>query len=1120
MADEKKNAIQKVTKWVEELIDWVEATFGDPVLAAQLRADLGLDAASQAVPQGLDPNVRTKIDEFVAKQDVDQAALIAVGVQITALVQTGLTFAEAVKTEGVDARDVLWLLFEVWAADFIRLRNPAAYGLVTLVGLVTEDDEALNTLDLKPLMRWLQGDLSADTEAVINRLSFLAGSTVVGIDQGIQAVGGVIDAEYGWDPEPTDDPQMAAVAARTLSVKFRIPDSPVSPVLTLIGVPAEHGGPGILLSIGAQLEISHTVKTTTYTFSAGAHGAFAVFIGKGGVRAFGGFTPSLALRVEPTAEAVGKPALVVGSSKGTRLEIGALAYGVELGSDFAAFRMAARRGKLVISLADGDGFLSNLPGGTVEVPFDIGLIADTKNGVRFEGGTGIKVNLPIAASLFGVFTVQYIELEVVFAQQIQVEMRGGFSLKLGPFSAAVDKLGIAGDLTALAEGSDFGKAVKFLPPKGIGLRLDASVIKGGGYIFLDPDRGEYAGALELTITGWFSLKAICIVTTKRPDGSPGWSLLLLIFGQFSIHIAYGIFLTGVGGLIGLHHRIELQPLVDGMKTGVLDDILFPNDPVGDAPRIINRYRQLFPIEPDSLLIGPMLELSFSKPPIVFVRLGLLFEVRNALGGNRPVALTKVVLIGQLEAQLPPKATGSPAILHLLIDIVGFYDAEAKFLMIRARLRNSFVGIEGFATLSLSGELLLAMSFSENPSFVLSAGGFHPAFKDVPPGVPSSLERLAVSFGIGPIQLRAEQYFAITSNSVQGGFKVSLTAKLGPASIEGHLAFDALLYLKPRFHFVVSLDFGVSLKAFGVSICSVSVIMQLEGPGEWHAVGHFSFGILWWDVEVGFDEKWGSAPEIADETTSAGQMLIGELGNLQRMLPEAPVGGSSLVTLATVDSGPTPIAHPLGRITISQKAIPLEVRIDRLGTKKLTEGAVSFPRPTVSVGGLPTKASAVVTDHFARGQFMELSEQDRIGGKSFERFPSGVTIGTDDYAVAGTGTPVEATYEEKILEPEPTITRFPWVTIFVAQQALSDGLLAAHVALGAAAKSVRAAEQAHVAGGPGSVSVAKDQELAIVDAATLVSTVSLMPLLNGSDAIAHQMAGADALVVEAFELAEV
>lgn len=1120
MAEEKpSNAFQKVSAWVKDLVEWVEATFSDPALSAQIRADLGLDASAPAEPRTIDPATSAKIDEFIAKQDVDEASLMAVVAQVKALVDTGLVFADAVKGDGVEPLDVLWLLFKVWAADSLRARNPAAYGLVSLVGVVTEDDEALATLDLSPIARLLKGEAAADAEDVIDRISFLAGTTVVALDALTDAVGGAVDAAYGWDPEPTDDPLTAAVAARALTVQFNL-GSPLAPVLTLLGVPASHGGPGIVMTLGARLEVSHTVGATTYTVTAGSGGGYSVYLGKGSPRAIEGARPSFALRTEPAEGAAGKPALVVGTTDASRLEIGALAWGVEVGADFAGFRVALRNGKLVVSLSQGDGFLASLPGGRIEVPFDIGLLADTANGVRFEGGTGLKVNLPVAASLFGVFTVQYIELEVVLAARTTLDIRGGFTLKLGPFAASVDKLGIAADLTTLTEGAKIGDLVRFLPPKGIGLRLDAGVVKGGGYLFVDAERGEYAGALELTVVGLFSIKAICLVTTKRPDGSEGWSMLLLLFGQFSVHIAFGIFLTGVGGLIGLHHRVETQPLIDGMKTGVLDDILFPVDPVGDAPRIINRYRQLFPLEPDSLVLGPMLELAFSTPPIVYVRLGLLFEVRNALGGDKPTALTKVVLIGQLLAQLPPKATGSPAILKLLIDVVGYYDAQEKFLMIRARLRDSFVGIEGFATLNLSGELLLAMSFGDSPSFVLSAGGFHPAFKDVPPRVPAVLERMAVSFGFGPIRMRCENYFAITSNSVQTGFKVVIAAKLGPASIDGHLGFDALIVLQPVFRFIVGLDFAVSLKAFGATLCAVTVTMQLEGPGEWRATGHFSFSILWWDVEVGFDERWGSAPAVQQQTTSASQALLGELRKPERLLPGAPVGGRSLVTLAAVDAGGTPLAHPLGQLTVAQKTIPFGVAIDRLGTKKLTEGSITYSVSHVFVGAIETTATVQVTEHFARGQFMEVGEQERIGGKSFERFPCGVTVGTEAYRVDDVGVPVTATYEEKVLEPEPAIARFPWALIRLGTRALPDSLLDVHVSMGAAAQSVRAAETALRAGGPGSASVVTDLPLAIVDPDTLAESASLLPLHVTSDAVAHQVAATHAVVVEAFELAGV
>ena len=159
-------------------------------------------------------------------------------------------------------------------------------------------------------------------------------------------------------------------------------------------------------------------------------------------------------------------------------------------------------------------------------------------------------------------------------------------------------------LQQLGDGIEhLGDFVRFAPPRGIGLILDAGVVKGGGFLFIDSARGEYAGALELKFLTW-SIKAIGLLSTKRPDGSDGWSLLLFVFGQFNVHIAFGIFWTGVGGMIGLHHRSDVDALTAGMRTGALDDVLFPKNPVADAPRIINRYRTLFPVADGNLLDRP------------------------------------------------------------------------------------------------------------------------------------------------------------------------------------------------------------------------------------------------------------------------------------------------------------------------------------------------------------------------------------------------------------------------------------------------------------------------------------------------------------------------------------
>ena len=113
-----------------------------------------------------------------------------------------------------------------------------------------------------------------------------------------------------------------------------------------------------------------------------------------------------------------------------------------------------------------------------------------------------------------------------------IGLRTDIKAALGPLQGVIEQIGLGVDVSLPADRRgnagpvDFG--LKFLPPKGVGLSIDLAVIKGGGYLFIDADRGEYAGALELTLIGFISIKAIGIITTKMPDGSPGFSLLLIL----------------------------------------------------------------------------------------------------------------------------------------------------------------------------------------------------------------------------------------------------------------------------------------------------------------------------------------------------------------------------------------------------------------------------------------------------------------------------------------------------------------------------------------------------------------------------------------------------------------
>ena len=95
---------------------------------------------------------------------------------------------------------------------------------------------------------------------------------------------------------------------------------------------------------------------------------------------------------------------------------------------------------------------------------------------------------------------------------------------IGPIHGFVQRVG----LRVIFDSS--GTRLGFCFPDGFGMSIDAGPVTGGGYLFNDDQRRQYAGGLQLKLQT-ISITAIGLLTTKMPDGSPipalGFSLLLI-----------------------------------------------------------------------------------------------------------------------------------------------------------------------------------------------------------------------------------------------------------------------------------------------------------------------------------------------------------------------------------------------------------------------------------------------------------------------------------------------------------------------------------------------------------------------------------------------------------------
>ncbi|MCE3555575.1 hypothetical protein LWC33_29540 [Pseudonocardia sp. RS11V-5] len=699
-------------------------------------------------------------------------------------------------------------------------------------------------------------------------------------------------------------------------------------------------------------------------------------------------TPNAQLTGAVTVGLTAKPAdplVVLGQAGGSRLEFAELSVdaGLALTFDpgtgsFTAAPTAAGEitgGKLVIDTSSGDGFVATLLGGArIDSDFGVGFGFAPDTGLKFHGSGALEIAVPVHVEL-GPIEIQTVYLAAkINGAAVPVELSAGLSAHMGPITASVDRLGVVVNLGFPPGGGNIGPAdvaFAFKPPNGVGLELKAGLVAGGGYLYADPDRGEYAGALELEFAQFLALKAIGLITTRMPDGSRGFSLLGVItaeFGGTGIQLGYGFTLLGVGGILGLNRGVNLQALAEGVRTGAVESVMFPTDVVANAPRILSDLRAFFPPQQGTFLIGPMAKIGWGTPTLVSVSLGVVIEIP----GN-------TAILGVLKVVLP---TEELALLVLQVDFAGALEFDKQRLWFVAELFDSRI-----LTMTLSGGMGLLVAWGDSPDVVLTVGGFHPSYMAPPLPFPVP-DRLSVDILNQPNMLiRVSGYFAVTSNTVQFGATAQLRLGFDDFGIEGHLSFDALFQFSP-FRFVISISAGMSLKAFGVGLFSIDLQFQLEGPSPWRAHGRGSVGLLFFEISADFDIAWGEARDTTLTPVDVLPLLANELSKLEGWRTQLPAGRTPLVTLRTLPPTNQLVLHPLGTLIVRQRAVPLDIRVDKIGGQRAHDGKRFSVTPAPGSG---LRQVSVAAEKFAIAQFQDLTDAQKLSLPSYGDQDAGVEL---------------------------------------------------------------------------------------------------------------------------------
>ncbi len=295
-----------------------------------------------------------------------------------------------------------------------------------------------------------------------------------------------------------------------------------------------------------------------------------------------------------------------------------------------AFAARLTGGHAVLRMDDADSFLASiLPRDGVEAHFDVGLRWSGAEGFSFEGSAQAGTDLPVHLAIAG-FRIDYLHVGLGASPAgvpLELSVTGGGTL--GPLSASVERLGTIATL-AFHDGNlgPVDLAFAFKAPTGVGLSIDAGIVAAAGSSRSTRTAASTRARSQLVLADFLTVGAIGLITTKLPDGSPGFSLLIIITADFGtgIQLGFGFTLLAVGGLIGLNRTMLLQPLTDGVRTGAIDSVMFPRDVIANAPRIISDLRTFFPPQQGTFLIGPMAKLGWGEPTLISLSLGVIIEI--------------------------------------------------------------------------------------------------------------------------------------------------------------------------------------------------------------------------------------------------------------------------------------------------------------------------------------------------------------------------------------------------------------------------------------------------------------------------------------------------------------
>lgn len=542
-------------------------------------------------------------------------------------------------------------------------------------------------------------------------------------------------------------------------------------------------------------------------------------------------------------------------------------------------------------------------------------------------------------------------------------------------------------------------------PDAIGLRIKAGPITGGGFIQrvertykvdgVDIKRIEFGGTFQLQILK-FGVSAIVILS---PDP---FSLVLVMGIRFpvAIDLGMGFTLNGIGGILAIDRGLSIEELRSGMKEHILDKMLFPDNPIAEAPKLLDKVAHVFPPRDGGFVVGPIVELGWgSQAKFVEMKLGVVLALPDPM----------VVVLGSLRVRMPSKEA---PITDIRADV--FVAITPDYLLLFASMRDSTIA--GF---KISGDLGLYIGWTGEAEFEFSIGGFHPEYTKLTGKTPKLGEMDRLTIDLSPsknISFVIKAYFAVTAGSVQLGVDGRLNADFAVITVKAWLTLDMIFIWSPRFAFKVSICVGVEVELLGFTLCKIEFMGSLRGTRPFELAGHVLVDV--WFLPT-FDEDlgpltWGDSAPPAVDKVDALAIVTAALNEVDAWKLPLPSHAAQMVTLGEVDGVDGRVAHPLAGLEVSQTQVPLGVKLAHIGAAPVKADMVTLGMPSCSAGD--AAAVSELRTPFPPGHFFDLEGEKLLARSGFEALQGGCRIAATTTPKLGATSKENVAYRTYVRSP--------------------------------------------------------------------------------------------------------